>query len=100
VAADDVVELNVGEQHSVQLPGLGTAGYRWQAEHIDDVGVADVHAAGVREAGAAVGASADELFEIRALRPGSTTVRFAQRRPWEQEGRPANEYVVELHVSS
>ena len=50
-------------------------------------------------AGAAVGASADELFTIHARRPGSMRLRFAQRRPWEPEDRPAaNERVVELRV--
>jgi hypothetical protein len=48
----------------------------------------------------AEGAAADELFTIRALQPGVTRIRFAQRRPWEAEDRaPAEEYVVELRVA-
>ncbi|MBA3262357.1 MAG: protease inhibitor I42 family protein [Thermoleophilaceae bacterium] len=98
MADRDIVELQVGEQHSVKLTGLGTAGYRWRPEHLDDGDVAEVRATDARDAGDAVGASADEVFEIRALKPGSTYVRFAQRRPWEEDGQPANEHVVELHV--
>jgi predicted secreted protein len=46
-----------------------------------------------------IGTSADELFTIRAISPGATRVRFAQRRPWEPDDKPAvNEHVVELRV--
>ena len=34
------VNLGVGEEHRVRLPGLGTAGYRWMAAVEGDEGVA------------------------------------------------------------
>jgi predicted secreted protein len=99
-ARRDVVELRVGEQHPVRLAGLGTAGYRWVALVEGDEGVAEVSDADVAPpANARIGTSADELFTIRALRPGVTCVRFVQRRPWESEDEPAaNEHVVEIRV--
>jgi predicted secreted protein len=100
VAERDIVELQVGEQHSIKLAGLGTAGYRWRPEQLNDSDIAEVRATSAPEPGSAVGASADEVFEIRALKPGSTNVRFAQRRPWEEDGQPANEHIVELHVKA
>jgi predicted secreted protein len=100
-APSDVVTLRVGEDHPVRLAGLGTAGYQWLVLVEGDEGVADVTAAGLAApANARIGTSADELFTIRALRPGATRVRFAQRRPWEPEDTPAvNEQVVELRVT-
>jgi predicted secreted protein len=100
--ADDAIELRVGEERTVILPGLGTAGYRW-APHLEgDPGVAKVHPAG---GGApapddAVGASADEAFAVHAIRPGSARIRFEQRRPWERDDAPpANERTIELKIS-
>jgi predicted secreted protein len=99
-APDEVVELRVGDRHEMRLPGLGTAGYRWRPEPEGETNVAEVSAAGTEgPVGGATGASADELFTIHARRPGSMRLRFAQRRPWEPEDRPAaNERIVELRV--
>jgi predicted secreted protein len=100
-AARDLVTLRVGEEHPVRLSGLGTAGYRWVAFVEGDAGVVDVVAAGVAApANERIGTSADELFTIRALRPGATRVRFAQRRPWEPDATPpVAERVLELRVA-
>jgi predicted secreted protein len=99
----EVVKLQVGDDHPVRLAGLGAAGYRWTPLLEGDFGVADV-GAGALLAGqgtGAVGASADETFTIRALRPGVARVRFAQRRPWERDDEPAaNEHVVEVHIDA
>jgi predicted secreted protein len=99
----DVLKLHVGDDHTVRFAGLGTAGYRWTHRVEGDDGVADV-GAGALLAGQgtdAVGASADETFVIRALRPGVARVLFAQRRPWERDDQPsANEHVVEVQVDA
>ena len=98
----DLVQLRTGEQHTVRLAGLGTAGYRWGLEDGGDETVARVNPAGVQEPESeAVGVSGAELFTVHALRPGVTRLRFAQRRPWEsREQAPAREHLVELRVSA
>src|SRR5947207_517675 len=99
-APRDLVKLRVGEEHPVRLAGLGPAGYRWTPQIEGDPDVAEVQPAGTEApTGDAVGGGAQELFTVRALRPGVTRVRFAQRRAWEPEDTPsAGEHVVELHV--
>ena len=96
----DIVRLRVGDEHPVRLRGLGTAGYRWAPEANSSAGVAEVTSAGTELPGTdAIGASGTELFRIRALQPGTTYVRFAQRRPWEPPDQPpAAEHVIELEV--
>lgn len=99
---DDAIELRVGERHSVPLPGLGTAGYRWVPEVEGDPEVAEVRrsSASAPDPDAAVGASADELFVIQANRPGTARIRFAQRRPWEPaETQPAEQHTISLRVT-
>jgi predicted secreted protein len=100
-ARQEFVTLRVGDEHPIRLAGLGTAGYRWVPLVEGDEGVADVVDAGVAElANDRIGTSADELFTIRAVRPGAMRVRFAQRRPWESKDEPAvDEHVVEVRVT-
>src|SRR4051794_20205493 len=99
---DDVVELRVGESHTVRLPGLGSAGYRWTPPADGGekgVEVRKGEAPAGAAAPAATGASSDEVFTIEATQPGVAQVRFAQRRPWDSEDKPpAKEHVVELRV--
>lgn len=98
--ADDAIELRVGDERVVSLPGLGTAGYRW-APHLEgDAGVADVVPGGTeRKSGGAVGASGDETFAIRARHAGATRIRFEQRRPWESdEAAAVDERTIRLRV--
>ena len=99
--ADDAIHLRVGEECSVRLPGLGTAGYRWAVQLQGDPGVADVRPAGAEagESDDAVGASASEVFTIHANRPGATRIRFVQGRPWEQDVPPANQRTIQLRVT-
>ena len=97
----DVVDLRVGDQHRVRLAGRGTAGYHWVPSVEGDDGVAEVVDAGLAELPTRrIGASADELFDIRAVGPGATRVRFVQRRPFEPDDvPPIEERVVEVRVA-
>jgi predicted secreted protein len=96
--ADDVIRLQVGEEKRLKLSGQGTAGYRWQPE-IDGDDVAEIsrHTDPSRQ-GVAMGASADEVFTLKAKRKGRVRVRFAQRRPWEGDAPPVSEHVVDLSI--
>jgi predicted secreted protein len=98
----DFVELRAGEEHLLRLPGLGTSGYRWVPKVEGGAEVVEVRSAGVgaTESGELAGASADELFAIRANRAGEATVRFEQRRPWEAADAPSvDERTIRLRVT-
>jgi predicted secreted protein len=100
---NEAIELHVGEEHRVRLPGLGTAGYAWEhsAPAAGPVAVVEAHEAeeAQHERDRPAGKSADQLFTIRALRPGKAAVTFRQRRPWEATAAPINEHIVDLDVS-
>jgi predicted secreted protein len=97
----EVVNLRVGDEHPVRLKGLGTAGYRWMPRVEGDEGIAEVAETGLAEpADRRIGTSADELFTIRALRPGTAVVRFEQRRPFEpKDVPPVEERTMEIRVA-
>ena len=86
--------MSPGQTVSVDLPGLGGAGYLWFVEIVDPSDSApDAVVAAAIERGAArppaaeqrppVGASRPETLLITAHAPGTATVQVVQRRPWE-----------------
>jgi predicted secreted protein len=98
--AQTELHLHTGEEHTLKLESLLTAGYEWTPEVEGDADVAEVEKQDATEdEELAIGAAPDEVFMIKARRPGRTTIRLAQRRPWEHDGQPANEYVVNVDVA-
>ena len=96
------LHLHTGEEHTLKLESLLPAGYEWTPEVEGDASIADVQKQDASEDEAestAVGAAPEEIFTIRARRPGRATIRLAQRRPWEHDSEPANEYIVDLDVA-
>ena len=95
------IELAPGDTLSLELPGLGTAGFIWQEVVEGDPGVLEVTWERGFRPGAEpgpVGASAPETATLRAVRPGAATLRLVQRRPWETEGTPRSEHTVDVQV--
>ena len=96
------LDLGVGQDWTVVLPGLGTAGYLWQEQVSGPHGVIEVSwsrgfAPGTEPA--AVGVSAPETLTIRASGPGDVTVHLVQVRPWERGAVPVSERRMTVRVS-
>ncbi len=95
------IVLHVGEKFTVDLPGLGTAGYLWSHELLGPPGVVDIGwSRGSPEdvAPRPAGFSAAERATIRARAPGQVTLRLVQRRPWEQDKEPISHRTVQITV--
>ena len=101
-AGDDsfLVRLAVGESWTADLPGLGSAGYRWSEAVEGDAGVVSigwsfVHAPS--DGPPLVGRSAAERLLVTGTAPGRVLVRLRQQRPWES-GPPRAHRIVEVEV--
>ena len=100
----ELIQLRPGERHTVTLPGMGAAGYRWSFEIIGDAGVVDVHRSPVPDADGPsagelpAGASVPESFALEGRAPGRATVRFSQTRPWEAGSAPLDRQAVDVEV--
>jgi predicted secreted protein len=94
--------LRVGEEHEVRLSGLATAGYHWscEVESAQDALAVSKQWASLedRPDPSAEGTSAEEIFKITALRPGTATLRFTQGRRWETDTPPLNALVMGVDV--
>ena len=100
------VTVKVGEVWQTLLTGRGTAGYSWTWEVTGESGVVEVaseHLEGPSPPPAGgvppAGYNRDEQATITALAPGSATVRFVLRRPWERDQPPLEELTIHLEVT-
>jgi predicted secreted protein len=101
------VTLKVGETNTLRLPGLGTAGYLWSHEVVENnnlINVSSVIAGSSQVDGGSefenIGSSRDELFVIRALRVGHSTIKFSQKRSWEHDQPPLKEYILAVDINN
>ena len=86
------VELASGQSLLVRLPSNPSTGYRWvYVEPKDAVlrvdGPSTFEAA--QSAGNIAGAGGTEIWKLAPLKAGQQQLRFEYRRPWEQDGAPA-----------
>lgn len=100
------ITLRVGETSTLRLPGLGSAGYIWTYEVVGNSDLVDVSATTAVSSQlnggsefTTIGSSRDELFIIRAVRAGHSTIRFTQKRSWERNQPPLKEHILEVDVN-
>jgi predicted secreted protein len=97
------LRLTVGESVQITLPGLATAGYRWNAEVTGDEEALTLSWQRGLVPGSAPrqpGVSAPETLSIQGRRPGTARVRLVQARPWELSGAPRAVHEVLVTVDS
>jgi hypothetical protein len=96
------LDLTVGDQWTVVLPGLGAAGYMWQDEVSGPPDVIQVSWSRGFPPGtepAVMGVSAPEAATIRAVGPGDVTLRLVQVRHWLPDATPLNERRMTLRIT-
>jgi predicted secreted protein len=96
------LRLRVGEEQTIRLPGLATAGYRWQAA-VEDEKVATVSSrfeAGEEKLGSKAASSRDELVTVTGQAVGTTQLSLVQRRSWEGEADPIAAHTLTITVAA
>ena len=79
------MRARVGETFEVVLEGNATAGYRWEVALVEGADGRVVLLDEVWEGDTSrAGGSTKQRFRFRALAPGSATLVFHYRRPWER----------------
>jgi predicted secreted protein len=95
------IDMYVGEERDVELPGLGTAGYVWDSEIVGAGNVIDVRwTRGDPPASAPrpMGQSAPEVATIHAVKPGDVELQIYQHRRWEPASQVAARHNISVHV--
>lgn len=100
------ITLRVGETYTLKLPGLGAAGYVWIHKVVGNTDLVDVSTMTAESSQldderefTTVSSSRDELFVIRAVRAGHSTIHLTQQRSWERNQPPLKEYILEIDIN-
>lgn len=97
--AGKLIAMHVGDDLSIRLPELQTAGYQWVVETMDPLIFALRASNYVSPRGAGAGAAGMRTFVMRAVQPGQTVLRLASRRPWESANAVAERFEITLSVA-
>ena len=100
--ADVALQLRAGQSQVYELPGMGSAGYRWipELDVTDVVEVTRQPTSPPAEPRRMAGRAAAEQLVVSALQPGSAVIDFAQRRPWETDVSPRATVRVRVEVTA
>ncbi|MGH7179029.1 MAG: protease inhibitor I42 family protein [Tepidisphaeraceae bacterium] len=97
--ATDSVTLSIGQFSRVRLQQQTGTGYSWSlASPIDPAAPVKLEATWTDSDKSTPGALATQVFDIRALDMGQTTVRFVYTRPWETNTPPARTFTLNVTV--
>ncbi len=87
-----VIEVKFGQNFTITLESNKTTGYEWQfAKPLDESMVQLISSEYRINKSKLIGAGGKQLWIIKALRTGKTTISFRYVRPWEKDKPPVNE---------
>lgn len=92
------VEVNSGERVSITLAGNPTTGYSWELVDFDEVVVEAVGEPEYKSDSKLIGGGGEYTFTLKALAPGTTTVRLVYQRSWETDLEPIEVFEVTVKV--
>jgi len=93
------VDVRVGEQVEITLPGNLTTGYSWALRLVDPALLEPVGEIKYRSQGKGLGAGGRFTLRLKAKIPGETRVELVYRRHFDpQSTPPANEFRVFINV--
>ena len=95
------VVLRVGEAHRVVLEGYGSAGFQWTHEVGGTPGTLEIKVTSVAlPPDEPMTSNAVQECTITALEPGSASIRFELRRPWEDKAKqPLRAKLINITVT-
>lgn len=99
-AADQMLRLRVGEETTIELQENPSTGYRWTIDNAtsSNLPLLTINDRGFSQGGGSkplLGAPGIHRWSVTASRPGSATISFTYRRPWERESIRTHQVTVE-----
>jgi len=96
------IELKVGDEIQIELEGIGSTGYWWYFDKLDDdlfelISEDRRVIAGEREDVA--GRPVIGIWKLRMKRPGSSIIRMKYYRVWEGGDKAINQFEIGVNIN-
>ena len=93
------VEVHQGQTFQISLEGNQTTGYNWVLAPQDPVLLEQQGDPEYKAANNLVGSSGTITFTMQAVSPGTTTLHFDYKRPWEETTSPEKTFEVTVNIN-
>lgn len=94
------IKIKSGGLIRVSLEELGAAGYQWKIQGLDEnhFEVADEQVDSKPSPDGITGAPVVKTWKVRAKEPGRSELRFVHYRPWEDETKASDRFVLKVRI--
>ena len=96
------IELKVGDEIQIELKTVGSAGYAWYFDKLDQDFFDLMGEEGksiAPEKGDVVGTPVVMIWKLRARKPGNSMIRMLCYRPWEGKDKAVNQFEIRVHIT-
>ncbi len=91
-----MITIDKGENFTIALEAVPTAGYTWKEEH-DPAFLRLLHPPKFLSDSAAIGGSVKEVFEFQAIEYGISRITMKYQREWEATAKETK--VFNVHIA-
>jgi predicted secreted protein len=96
------IEVKVGDEIRIELKGVGSTGYEWHFDILDnnffEITTKDKKTSAGQ--GDVVGLSYVAIWKLRAKTPGSSTIKMSYYRVWEGKDKAIDQFEIHIDVTS
>jgi inhibitor of cysteine peptidase len=85
-----------GERFKIELDSNPTTGYRWHILFLDKTILKLISSEFVPHIANQIGSAGIERFDFQASKEGTTSIKMAYKRVWEEETMKSNEFCVNV----
>jgi len=96
------IELKVGDEIQIELKAMGSAGYAWYFDKLDQDffdPIGEERKGVALEKGDVVGTPVLMVWKLRAKKSGTTFIRMSYYRPWEGKDKAVNQFEVLVDIT-
>jgi inhibitor of cysteine peptidase len=98
VDQSSTVSVPLSEEVVLELEENPSTGYRWTFEATGE-SVKELASTYIPSPTGVIGGGGHRIFRFLATRPGTTSIRAALRRTWEQPDRTIKQYAITVTVT-
>jgi predicted secreted protein len=96
------IEVNVGDEIQIELGAIGSAGYGWYFDKLDNdlfelIGEEKKVTSG--EGKDMVGTPVISIWRLKAMKPGRSIIRMSCYRLWEGKDKAINQFEVNVDIA-
>lgn len=93
----EIINLQVNEEHNIDLVGMGNVGYSWVYD-MDNENVVTISHQYIVPPNPKPGDRGIERFTLRGIQSGSCIIEFRQIQSWEKDQPPFSVRKFQVHV--